>query len=425
MGVCTTEDQHHRAINRAHEEIKNCETESSKLYPQKKAQSFSYNNKNKLNNNITNNKSIDISLNSKKNIIKTIGQIKGESIYIKNNINCIILIMDYSYSVTIQNCQNCSIFIAPCETIIDVSDCQDLNLISASLNLNITKVKNGNFFSFVADSPLIQSSENIYLGNFFVQYMELPEMFVKSKLNIWNNKWSYYIEKGENSFIDYSTDITKQNVIDIFMPIFPTCYINIDQFQFVPFVYGKSLYIRDEFNNLLLILRQEDVPEIEILKMLVPEEIENYRVKLISTLTVKDKSDIMENLIKKLQNNNENERLINYLLRNNINNNVESLKNSQMKNISQNNISYNSVTKSRLNDYDLSNNDYFSSNNFKFLIKGDFLFLWFVNESDDFSDIFDYFNSYFEPLYVGKILKQQFNCDEIAFKQILKDIFEN
>ena len=415
MGVCTTEDQHHRPINRTPEDSKISEIEQSKLLPQQSNKNIMYNNRN-----------IEISLNSKKNIIKTIGQIKGKSIIITNNINCIILIMDYSFSISIHNCQNCSIFLAPCETLIDVNNCQELNLISASQKLNINNVKESNFYSFVSDYPIIQSSDNIYLGNFFVQYVELPEMFIKSKLNIWNNKWSYYKEKGDNTNINYSNDSIKQNVIDIFMPIFPTCYINIDLFQFVPCVYGKSLNIKENFMNLLLILRQEDIPEIEILKMLVPEEIENYGVKLVSTLVVKDKSDIIDNVIKKLENNKENTQLINYILRKNINNNggMESLKNSQIKNISQCNPSFNSITKSRLNEYDVSNNEYYSHNNFKFLKKGELLFLWFVNESEDFSDIFGYFNSYFEPLYVGQILSEQFDCDEDAFLQNLKDIFE-
>ena len=415
MGVCTTEEQHHRPINKTPEDSKISEIEQSKLLPKESNKNIMYNNRN-----------IEISLNTKKNIIKTIGQIKGKSIIITNNINCIILIMDYSYSVSIHNCQNCSIFLAPCETLIDVNNCQELNLISASQKLNINNVKQSNFYSFVSDFPIIQSSENIYLGNFFVQYMELPEMFIKSKLNIWDNKWSYYKEKGDNTNINYSNDNIKQNVTDIFMPIFPTCYINIDLFQFLPFVYGKSLNIKENFVNLLLILRQEDIPEIEILKMLVPEEIENYGVKLVSTLVVKDKSDIIDNVIKKLENNKENTQLINYILRKNINNNggMESMKNSQIKNISQCNPSFNSITKSRLNEYDVSNNEYYSHNNFKFLKKGDLLFLWFVNESEDFSDIFGYFNSYFEPLYVGIILREQFDCDEDGFLQNLKDIFK-
>ena len=412
MGVCTTDDQQHRqkiSIKQPKEEFKLNESEYSRLYNKQKTENNKYNN----------NKIIEISLNSKKTIIKTIGQIKGESILIKNNLNCIILIMDYSNSINIQNCQNCSIFLAPCETSINVQDCNNLNLISASLDIMITNVKNSNFYLFVSNSPFIESSENITLGNFFAQYMELPEMFVSSKLNIWDNKWSNYKESGKNIDIKYSNDNIKQSVIDIFIPIFPNCYINIDQFQFVPFVYGKSIKA-ENYVNFLIILRQEDFQEGEILKMLLPEEIENYRVKLISTLTVKENSDIIKNLIKKLDTNIENKYLINYILRKE-NEGFDSLKNSQIKNINQN-PSVNSINKSRLNEQDLSTNE-FANNNFKFLKKKDYLFLWFINEDNDFIDIDEYFNSFFEPLYIGKILKEHFNCDEIAFKKSLEQIF--
>lgn len=335
--------------------------------------------------------------------------------------------MDYSNSINIQNCQNCSIFLAPCETSINVQDCNNLNIISASLDIMIINVKNSNFYLSVSNSPFIESSENITLGNFFVQYMELPEMFVCSKLNVWNNKWSNYKESGKNIDIKYSNDNIKQSVIDIFMPIFPNCYINIDQFQFVPFVYGKSIKA-ENYVNFLIILRQEDFQEGEILKMILPEEIENYSMKLISTLIVKENSNIIKKLIKQLEGNKENINLINYLLRTNDNNieDNDSPQNTQEKdnnNYNHNN-SISTTNKNRLNEFDLSNNDiYMNNNNFKFLQKKDFLFLWFIHENDDFEEINDYFNSFFEPLYVCIISKQQFNLDEGMFKKKLIKIF--
>ena len=420
MGVCTTDDQFHRnreykiSKNHSQEEHKISEDNTTKLYDKK----------NSNNNNINQNKNIEISLNSKKTIIKTIGQIKGDSISIKNNLNCIILIMDYSKSINIHKCQDCSIFVAPCETDIIVKDCQGLNLISLSLNLKILNVKNSNFYSFVSNSPIIESSEKINIGNFFVQYMELPEMLINSKLNIWINKWSLFEQKGKNSDITYSNAITKQKVVEIFMPIFPQCYINIDQFQFIPFTYGKSLKIENNFTNFLIILKQEDFQESEILKMILPEEIENYRAKLISTLVVNDKSNIIQKIIKKLETNKENDILINYLLGKKVNiEEMGSLQNSQFKNIT-NNSSLNSVSKSRLNEFDLSENESFTNNNYKFLKKGDFLFLWFVSDNDNLNDIYGYFNTYFEPLYFGKILKEQLNFEEITFKKTLEQIFE-
>ena len=416
MGVCASDDKQHRTRNfrmsmNQIEEDKTCEKYNSKLCSPKK----------NSNNNYNNDKTIEISLNSKKTIIKSIGQIKGESVSIKNNLNCIIMIMDYSYSINIQNCQNCSIFVAPTQTSITVQDCQDLNLICVSRNLKVLNSKQSNLYYFVSNYPIIESCQKINLGNFFVQYMELHEMFNNSKLNIWNNKWSCFEEKGNNIDITYSNDNVKQKVVDIFMPIFPQCYINVDQFQFIPFTYGKSLQIVDSFINFLIILKQEDLPEGDILKMLLPEEIENYRVKLISTMPVKDKSDTIQKVIKKLEPNKENSILINYLMRINTNQEgTESLQGSRMKN----NPSYNSINKSRLNEFDLSNNEGFGISNFKFLNKGDFLFLWFINENEDFGEIYDYFNTFFEPLYIGKILKEQFNCDEISFRETLQQIFE-
>ena len=416
MGVCASDDKQHRTRNfrmsmNQIEDDKTCEKYNTKLYSPNKNSKNNYNN----------DKTIEISLNSKKTIIKSIGQIKGESVSIKNNLNCIIMIMDYSYSINIQNCQNCSIFVAPTQTSITVQDCQDLNLICVSRNLKVLNSKQSNLYYFVSNYPIIESCQKINLGNFFVQYMELHEMFNNSKLNIWNNKWSCFEEKGNNIDITYSNDNVKQKVVDIFMPIFPQCYINVDQFQFIPFTYGKSLQIVDSFINFLIILKQEDLPEGDILKMLLPEEIENYRVKLISTMPVKDKSDTIQKVIKKLEPNKENSILINYLMRINTNQEgTESLQGSRMKN----NPSYNSINKSRLNEFDLSNNEGFGISNFKFLNKGDFLFLWFINENDDFGEIYDYFNTFFEPLYIGKILKEQFNCDEISFRETLQQIFE-
>ena len=415
MGVCSSEEQNRikNSRNKVQDNFKGNKSES--LNPEKRIYNKNFNRNN------NNNKIIEISLNTKKTIIKSIGAIKGESISIKNNSQCIILIIDYSHYVDIQDCQNCSIFLGPCQTIIDVQNCIELNLISASLDLNIYNVKDSKFYSFVSNCPIIESSQNIYLGNFFVQYMELPEMFIKSELNIWNNKWSFYEEKGNNTNIKYSNDNIKQNVVDIFMPTFPSCYINVDQFQFVPFSYGKSIVIDSNYINFVIILRQEDIPEIEILKMILPEEIENYKIKLISTLVVNDKSEIIQKFIKKLESKKENNNLINYLLRNNAGG--ESLQISQNININQNNISLNSITKSRLNECDLSNNEYSCNNNYKFLKKKDFLFLWFINEGYDLEEIYNYFNSFFEPLYIRTILKEQFDCDEIAFKENLEELF--
>ena len=405
MGVCAVEDEKDRpkyrqVINNEESKISNEELPKLK---RKKSSS---------------NKFIDISLNSKKTIIKLIGEIKGKSIKIKNNIDCKILIMENSQSINVEKCKNCSLLLAPCESTIIVDNCENINLISASLNLKIINVKKGNIFYFTINPIVIEDSEDIYLGNFFFQYTELPEMFINSKLNIWNNKWSLYEEEGKNKNINYSNNFIKQKIIDIFKPTFNDCYINIDQYQFLPFTYGKSMEEQNNNNNyidFMIIIRQEDFQENEILKMLLPDELDNYKMKLIITLAVEENSEKIKDLIKNLELNKDNNNLINYILRkNNKDGLLESFQSSILKN---------SGNRSRLNDFDLSNNECMI-NNYKFLKNRDLLFLWFLNCSEGFRDINHYFNIFFEPINVDIITKETFGWNANEFKKYLNAFFE-
>ena len=407
MGVCTVEEEKnrpkYRKINKT-EESKNYED----VYPKiKKKKSF-------------HNKTVDISLISKKTIIKLIGEIKGKSIKIKNNIDCIILVMENSQSINVENCKNCSIFLAPCSTSILIDNCENLNLICASLNLKIINVKKGNFFIFSIKPVIIKDSEDIFLGNFFFQYTELPEMFINSKLNIWNNNWSCYEEEGKNENINYSNDLIKQQIIDKFNPILSKCYINIDQYQFFPFTFGKSINYseKDENNNyinFIIIIRPEDIQESEILKMILPEELEKYNVKLISTLALEEKNNKVGDLIQKLELNKDTNNIVNYILGKN--------SRDELLESKQSSVFMNSINKSRLNEIDLSNNEYMS-NNFKFLKNKDLLILWFVNCTEDFNKISNYFNCFIESNKIDIIKKETFGWDDEEFKNYLNKVFE-
>ena len=407
MGVCTAEDEKnnkkYRKINKI-EESKNVEGAGSKI---NKKISFQ-------------NKIIDISLNSKKTIIKLIGEIKGKPIKIKNNIDCIILIMENSPSITLENCKNCSILLAPCSSSIYVENCENLNLISASLNIKILNVKKGNLFIFTNNPAIIKNSEDIYLGNFFFQYTELPEMFINSKLNIWNNKWSLYKDEGRNKNIKYSNNAIKQKVVDKFNIVLNKCYINIDQYQFLPFTYGKKLLNENNIGNnnyinFMIIIKEEDIQENEILKSILPEELENYKINLISTLVLEENNEKIKDLINQLELNKENGDLINYILRKNDKEKLlESFQSSGLKN---------SENKCGLNEIDLSNNENMN-NNYKFLNKGDLLFLWFFNCAEDFREINLYFNNFFEQINIDIIKKETFGWDEDDFQKYLEYFFE-
>ena len=407
MGVCTVEDEKNRPKFRNifnNEESKNSDLENSKMKRNK----------------TPNDKIIDISLNSKKTIIKLIGEIKSKSIKIKSNIDCKILIMENSQLINIENCINCSMLLAPCASTVVVENCENLNLISASFNLKLINIKKSNIYLFSLNPIIIENCENINLGNFFFQYTELPEMFINSKLNIWNNKWSIYKEEGKNININYSNDFIKQEIIDIFKPTFNDCYINVDQYQFLPYTYGKSFFQNniDEYSinyiNFIILIRQEDFLESDILKLLLPDELENINVKLISTLAIGNKGNKFSEFIKKLELNKNNNSLINYLLRKNSKDgSFESFQSSVLK----------SSTRSRLNEIDLSNNEYMN-NNYKFMRNGDLLFLWFVNCYEDFNDIKHYFNNFFDSINIDIITKENFGWNEKEFEKYLNSFFE-
>ena len=403
MGVCGGKEE------------KKC-TKFSKIYNDEESKNNYYENPKLQNKKQFNNKAIDISLYSNKVITKFIGEIQGKSIKLKSNINCIILIMENSESVSVENCKNCSILLAPCANTILVDNCENLNLISASLNLKIINVKKGNIYYFSINPLILKDCEDIILGNFFFQYTELPEMFLNSRLNIWNNKWSIYEEEGKNENISYSNDIIKQKIIDIFKPKLNNCYINIDQYQFLPFTYGRSLnYNDDEYINFMLIIRQEDFQENEILKLLLPDELDNINIKLIATKDVEKNSNKIADLIKNLELNKDTNFLIDYILRkDNKEELLESCQSSEMKFRGN---------KNRLSEIYFSNNEYMN-NNAKFLKNGDSLFLWFVNCSEDFNQINYYFTNFFDPIEFEIIVKETFGWNEDEFKKYLNIFFE-
>ena len=138
-------------------------------------------------------------------------------------------------------------------------------------------------------------------------------------------------------------------------------------------------------------------------------------MKLISTLTLEENSDKINDLIKKLELNKDTSDIINYILRTNSRDELlESKQNSELKS---------SANKSRLNEIDLSNNDYIC-NNYKFLKDRDLLFLWFVNCTENFKEIYYYFNNFFEPINVYIIKKETFGWSMDEFKKYLNRFFE-
>ena len=355
-------------------------------------------------------------------IIRKIGEIKGSSIKISSNSHCIILILDYSSSIQIQNCEDCSFLLSPCSSSIQIRNSKNINVILAASQIRLTNITNGNFFSYTKSPLAIESSKDICLGNFFVQYTEMPELFHKSNLNIWDNRWSQYNEYGKNENIFYDNDECKSKVIEALLDIFNECYINYDLYQFLPFTYGKSINLNDNlYKNKLIVFRAEDICEEELLKQLTPDELEPRKVKFLSSLVLQENIKNYEKIVDKIKKNTRNEELVDFLCNNNNNKYAILSKNSGVLNLTK--CTQRGKNNSKLNEMDLTGTLGGGDSNRKFLMRGDILLLWFISDSLEIDEFDSYIQSLYEQGFYGLITNEDIGTEENEFQEYLSSIF--
>ena len=337
-------------------------------------------------------------ISDKKNItiVKLIGQIKGDAIKIEKNNNCVIMIMDYSSSCQIQQCYNCSIFIAPCHNSIIIRDCNNINLISISQQIRITNVNDGKFFIFSSTQPAIENS-NIFLGMCFLQYMELYDLLNNCNLNVWNNKWSLYQTFGKNNNINYADDKIKNEVVKCFQTGLNECYISVDQFQILPFTYGKSIEFQNK-NNVLMCTKRDEYSEGDVLKLILPEELNELDIKLISTKSIEIKSEIYKDFVNRVKNG-KNQSNIDYFTKSNNNNNYSRQNSKKFK-----------------KTYSLKN---YNNNR----IENEYLFLWFILEDNETENIKEYIENSLEQGTFALVKSSDFEMDNNSFIQYLTNLF--
>ena len=335
-------------------------------------------------------------------ILKAINQINGDEIRISNNKSCIIIIMDASSSVTIKDCKKCSIFIGPCSSSITIRNCENINLISISKQLKVINIKESNLFIFSMNSPIIESCHDIKFGMFCVQFVELSEMLKNSKINIWENHWSQFQIMGNEENISFADNNTKKDVIDMFSAGFNNnCYVNFDQYQFVPYTFGRSVQLKNYY-NVLLIFKSEDALEDEIIKFLNPEDLKENECKCISTKIMKNKSDEF-NQICQMINKAENGNIYNFLTKRDLNR-------------KKTNLGFENK------DFDmLSNND--KNSYINNLEKGDLLFIWLGCDSDDLSNLNDYLSGVFEEGYYALITNKDLKLEDNDFLETLIKLY--
>ena len=349
-----------------------------------------------------------------KTIIKSINQINGSEIKILNNENSIIIIMDNSSKVYIENCINCSIFISSCSSLISINKCEKINLISISHYINIINVIEGNFFIFSMTNPKIDNSKNIFFGMFYIHFIELSDIIKKSKINIWENHWSQFDYLSDlQEEIHFANDDIKNKVINIFSIGFNGCIVMYDVYELIPFTYGKNCNLNNFF-HILLIFKGEDFIENDILKFLSPEELKDNDLICINTKIIQYYQSIFNELDKMIQNAN-NENLINFITKRNIN-----------KAIATNSVfvDFRKTNNDLLNELDIKNDtDSNKNNNLK---NEELLLIWLGcdNNIDDINLIKEYINNYIDEGSYAFVSNDDVNLDNKEFCYKLKKLFE-
>jgi hypothetical protein len=228
--------------------------------------------------------------------------------------------MDNSAQVLIHECHNCNIFIAPSRGPVLIRKCSNLKIISASGQFRCTDVTNTRASIYVNSQPALEKVSNFSLGCFFYMYTELPDLFSKAELSVWDNSWSEFNNFSQNknsdppggSEIKFFNPKDDVEFINSFVEAHKDQEISLDQFFPVPFTYGMSF---DGFNkssqHMLVFFRESSVDQMKIYELLNEDMMKSLGCSLIKTSFIEGGntgSVVIKNLENILKKNGKNEK---------------------------------------------------------------------------------------------------------------------
>jgi hypothetical protein len=263
-------------------------------------------------------------------------------------------------------------------------------------------------------NPKIDNSKNIFFGMFCIHFIELSDIIKKSKINIWENHWSQFDYLSDlQEEIHFANEDLKNKVINIFLIGFTGCIIMYDVYQFIPFTFGKNCNLNNFF-HILLIFKGEDYIENDILKFLSPEDLKDNDLICIDTKIIQNYQSKFNELDKIFQNAN-NENLINFITKRNIN-----------KVITTNSVfvDFRKTNNEIINELDIKKDtDSNKNNNLK---NEELLLIWLGcdNNIDDINLIKEHINNCIDEGSYAFVSNDDVNLDNKEFCYKLKKLFE-
>jgi hypothetical protein len=234
-------------------------------------------------------------------IIRSISEINGDAIKIEKCTDSTIIIMDYSAQVSINECKNCTFFIAPCKGSIYLNKSDNIKIICASSQFRCRDVNNSKISLFSSSKPAIESVKNLFISCFCFMYTELPDVFAKADLNIWDNCWSEYVNFSKNSgdlgnMINYFEVKSDEEFLEEYNRALKDQDISLDQYFPVPYTTGMSYKINKDDNHMLVLFKEAYIDNLKLTDLVKIELLNDLSIKLMKTCTLEKCCSVLNDI---------------------------------------------------------------------------------------------------------------------------------
>ena len=240
-------------------------------------------------------------------VIKHINDVNGDMVKIDNCKDSTVIIMDTSAQVIVFNCVNCNIFIAPCKGAVLIRESQNLRVISASNQFRCSDVINCKAAVYANTEPALERVKDFSLGCFFFMYTELPDLFLKAELSVWDNSWSEfhdYTPALAGNLLGSITYFNAREDAEFTAPFSAALRdqeISVDQYFPVPLTMALATGFRtNSAAHLLFLFKEQNVDTSKLYELLSEETLASMSTVLIRARFIETKGS---ELIKQIKNN--------------------------------------------------------------------------------------------------------------------------
>jgi hypothetical protein len=149
---------------------------------------------------------------------KDTGSLNGSDFNIRFCENSLIYVIDHIAEFKIDKCSGCEMILGPTASSVFIRNVNDSKIVVNCKQIRLRDCKNVTIMAYSQTEPIVEASSNITFIHNTYSYEGMFEHMKKSKLSVWNNKFTQIFDfsKGEtpNFTVDKSKDKYKNFVYD-------------------------------------------------------------------------------------------------------------------------------------------------------------------------------------------------------------------